>query len=82
MSGFAKMQMKDFEGALEEFSSYDKKLPGNTNTIYFKGYAYEGMKRYPQAGREYQNYLKFTQQGDYARHAYQRLQEWQAKGYI
>jgi predicted Zn-dependent protease len=82
LSGFAKIQLKDFEGALEEFSSYDKKLPGNPNTIYFKGYAYEGMKRYPQAGREYQNYLKFTQQGDYARHAYQRLQEWQAKGYI
>ncbi len=82
LSGFAKIQLKDFEGALEEFSSYDKKLPGNPNIIFFKGYAYEGMKRYPQAGQEYQNYLKFTQQGDYARHAYQRLQEWQAKGYI
>ena len=82
LSGFAKIQMKDFEGALEEFSSYDKKLPGNPNIVFFKGYAYEGMKKYPQAGQEYQRYLQFTQQGDYARHAYQRLQEWRARGYI
>jgi predicted Zn-dependent protease len=82
LSGFAKIRMKDFEGALEEFSSYDKKLPGNPNIIFFKGYSYEGMKKYPQAGREYRHYLQFTQQGDYARHAYQRLQEWRARGYI
>jgi predicted Zn-dependent protease len=82
LSGFAKIQMKDFEGALAEFSSYDKKLPGNPNIIFFKGYAYEGMKKYPQAGREYQHYLQFTQQGDYARHADQRLREWRARGYI
>ena len=82
LSGFAKIQMKDYDGALEEFSIYDKKLPGNPNTVFFKGYAYEGMKKYPQASREYQRYLQFTQQGDYARHAYQRLREWEARGYI
>ena len=82
LSGFAKIQMKDFEGALEEFSSYDKKLPGNPNIIFFKGYAYEGMKKYPQAGREYQHFLQLTRQGDYARHADQRLREWRARGYI
>jgi Flp pilus assembly protein TadD len=82
LSGFAKIQMKDFEGALEEFSSYDNKLPGNPNIIFFKGYSYEGMKKYSQAGREYRHYLQFTQQGDYAHHAYQRLQEWRARGLI
>jgi tetratricopeptide (TPR) repeat protein len=82
LSGFAKIQLKDFEGALEEFSSYDKKLPGNPNITFFKGYAYEGMEKYPQAGQEYQRYLQVTQEGDYARHAYQRLQQWRARGYI
>jgi predicted Zn-dependent protease len=82
LSGFAKIQMKDYDGALEEFSTYDKKLPGNPNTVFFKGYAYEGMKKYPHASQEYQRYLQFTQQGDYARHAYQRLREWKARGYI
>jgi predicted Zn-dependent protease len=82
LSGFAKIQLRDYEGALEEFDSYDKVLPGNVNTIFFKGYAYEGMKNYPQAGREYQRYLQAVQQGDYAQHAFQRLREWQAKGLI
>jgi predicted Zn-dependent protease len=82
LSGFAKIQLKDFDGALEEFSTFEKKLPGNPSTVFLKGYAYEGMKKYPQAGREYQRYLQFTQQGDYARHAYQRLREWRARGYI
>jgi hypothetical protein len=40
------------------------------------------MEKYPQAGQEYQRYLQFTQEGDYARHAGQRLQQWKAKGYI
>ncbi len=82
LSGFAKIQMKNFEGALKEFSSYDQKLPGNPNIIFFKGYAYEGMKKFPQAGKKYRHYLQFIQQGDYARHAYQRLREWKARGLI
>jgi tetratricopeptide (TPR) repeat protein len=82
LSGFAKIKMKDFDGALEEFTLYEKKLPGNPNTIFFKGYSYEGMKKYPQAGQEYQRYLQLTQQGDYARHAYRRLREWRARGFL
>jgi predicted Zn-dependent protease len=82
LSGFARIQLKDYEGALEEFDSYDKMLSGNANTIFFKGYAYEGMKKYRESGREYQRYLQAVQQGDYAKHAYRRLREWQAKGLI
>jgi len=82
LSGFAKIQLKDYEGALEEFNSYDKVLSGNPNTIFFKGYAYEGMKKYPASGREYQRYLQVVKQGDYAQHAHRKLREWQAKGYI
>ena len=82
LSGFAKIQLKDYEGALAEFNSYDKVLAGNPNTLFFRGYAYEGMKKYREAGGEYHRYLQVVQQGDYARHAYQRLKEWQAKGLI
>jgi len=82
LSGFAKIQLKDYEGALEEFNSYDQVLAGNPNTLFFKGYAYEGMKKYREAGGEYRRYLQAVQQGDYARHAYQSLREWQAKGLI
>ena len=82
LSGFAKVQLKDFDGALEEFNRYDQVLAGDPNSFFFKGYCYEGMKQYRQAGREYQRYLQVVNQGEYASHAYQRVREWQAKGYI
>jgi len=82
LSGFAKIKLKDYEGALEEFNRYDQVLAGNPNALFFKGYAYEGMGKYREAGGEYQRYLQAVQQGDRARHAYQRLREWQAKGLI
>jgi predicted Zn-dependent protease len=82
LSGFAKVKLKDYDGALEEFNSYDRVLAGNPNTLFFKGYCYEGMKKYPQAGQEYQRYLKAVNQGDYANHAHKRLRQWQAKGLI
>ena len=82
LSGFAKVHLKDYDGALEEFERFDSVLPGNPNTLFFKGYCYEGMKQYPQAGREYQRYLQVVNQGEYASHAYSRLRQWQAKGLI
>jgi predicted Zn-dependent protease len=82
LSGFAKIRLKDYEGALTEFDSYNRVLAGDPNTLFFKGYAYEGMQKYPEAAGQYQRYLKVVQQGDYARHAYQRLREWQGKGLI
>jgi beta-barrel assembly-enhancing protease len=82
LSGFAKIRLKEYDGALEEFSRYDQVLAGDPNSFFFKGYCYEGMQKYPQAGREYQRYLQVVNQGEYASHAYQRVREWQAKGYI
>jgi predicted Zn-dependent protease len=82
LSGFAKIQLKDYDGALEEFNLYDEVLAGNPNTLFFKGYCYEGMQQYPQAGREYRRYLQAVNQGEYAKHAHNRLRQWQAKGLI
>jgi predicted Zn-dependent protease len=82
LSGFAKIQLKDYEGALEEFNSYDRVLAGNPNTVFFKGFAYEGMKKYRESAGEYQRYLQIVNQGDYARHAYQRMRQWKAQGLI
>jgi tetratricopeptide (TPR) repeat protein len=79
LSGFAKIQTKDYEGAYEDFSTCEKLLPANPNTIFFKGYALEGMRNREGAGREYTRYLKIVQEGQYAQHAYKRLVEW---GYI
>jgi predicted Zn-dependent protease len=82
LSGFAKIKLEDYDEAYEDFARYDIILPGNPNATFFKGYTQEGMQHIPEAAREYQHYLQMVQQGNYAQHAYRRLREWQAKGYI
>jgi beta-barrel assembly-enhancing protease len=79
LSGFAKIQKKDYASAYEEFKYYEKILPGNPNTIFFEGLSLEGMQRTKESANEYYNYLKIVNQGEKAKHAYQRLVEW---GYI
>ena len=79
LSGIAKMRLKKFAGAYEEFETYDRLLPGNPNTIYFKGYCQEGMGNTEQAANYYYRYLQVVKQGPNAQHAYRRLVEW---GYI
>jgi len=79
LSGFAKIQIKNFKGAYNEFNAYEGLLPGNPNTIFFKGYCQEGMNHIPQAADEYNRYLQVVRQGKYAQHAYKRLVDW---GYI
>jgi predicted Zn-dependent protease len=79
LSGFASLQLKKYESAYTDLDSYEKKLPGNPTIVFFKGYALEGMQRIPEAAKDYSRYLQVVQQGDYARHAYQRLKDW---GYV
>ncbi len=79
LSGIAKIRLKKFAGAYEEFSTYDRLLPGNPNTIYFKGYCQEGMGNKEQAANYYYRFLQVVQQGPNAQHAYRRLVDW---GYI
>ena len=79
ISGISRLLQKDFGGAYEEFSLYERHLPGNPSTIFFKGYSLEGMDRKDAAASEYTQYLKVVSQGDMAEHAYQRLVQW---GYI
>jgi predicted Zn-dependent protease len=79
LSGYASIQLKNFETAYEEFSACERLLPGNPNTIFFKGYCQEGMQHIAPAAAEYQRYLQTVQEGQYAQHAYKRLVDW---GYI
>jgi len=79
VSGFAKIQLKDYEGAYEEFRTYDKLLPGNPHITFFKGYSQEGMQHRKEAASFYSQYLQVVQEGEKAKYAYRRLVEW---GYI
>jgi predicted Zn-dependent protease len=79
LSGYANIQLKSFQDAYNEFSTYERLMPGNPHTIFFKGYCQEGMNQVPQAAEEYNRYLQVVRQGQYAQHAYKRLVDW---GYI
>lgn len=79
VSGFAKIATGDYESAYEDFSNYERMLPGNPNTIFFKGFALEGMHRNADAANEYSRFLQAVNEGEQAQHAYQRLVDW---GYV
>ncbi len=76
LSGFAKLNTQNFEGAYQDFSTTEKLLPGNPQVVFFKGYAQEKMNRRQQAAGEYRRYLQQVREGDYAKYANQRLREW------
>lgn len=77
--GYAMIRKEKYETALEEFAEYERLLPGNPNSIFFKGLALEGMQKIKPAAENYYRYLKIVRQGAQAGHAYRRLVDW---GYI
>jgi beta-barrel assembly-enhancing protease len=79
ISGITKIRKKKYDAAYEDFSIYARRLPGNPNTVFFKGLALEGMQKIEPAAQAYNTYLSEVQQGKQAQYAYQRLKEW---GYI
>jgi tetratricopeptide (TPR) repeat protein len=79
LNGLAKMNQKKFSAAFDQFRKYEKMLPGNPNTTFYQGYCLENMKQTKTAADHYKSYLQAVNQGDKAKHAYQKLVEW---GYI
>jgi beta-barrel assembly-enhancing protease len=76
LSGIAGINLKKFDQAAADFTAYDAKLPGNPNTLFYRGYAYEGMGNRQKAADDYYRYLQQVNEGDQAQHAYRRLVEW------
>jgi len=79
LAGVLQLKAKRFDAAYADFDAYEKTLPGNPYTIFYKGYCKEGMGRRAEAAQEYVRFLNQVNQGDQAKHAYYRLVEW---GYI
>ncbi len=79
VSGFSNIRNKKYEAALEDFSIYERRLPGNPNTVFFKGLSLEGMEQVENSAKQYHAYLQKVNQGTQAQYAYKRLVEW---GYI
>lgn len=76
ISGLSKINMKRFGEAVEDFNAYENKLPGNPNTIFFRGYAFEGMGNKKKSAEDYYRFLQQVSKGAQAQHAYQRLVQW------
>lgn len=74
--GYINIKLEDFDNAFAAFSKYETMLPGNPNTIFFKGYCLDKMGHTDKAAQEYIRYLKIVNQGDKAKYAYQRLVKW------
>ncbi len=47
--GFALAQTKSWPRAVEMFTNADRLNPGDVNTLYYLGFVYENLRRYPQA---------------------------------
>jgi beta-barrel assembly-enhancing protease len=76
LSGIASINLKKFDQAAADFTAYEAKLPGNPNTLFYRGYAYEGMGDRQKSAADYYRYLQQVNEGDQAQHAYRRLVEW------
>jgi len=79
VGGMARMKKGQYDAALAGFAAYESKLPGNPNTVFFRGLCLEGMGRKNQAATEYKRYYRQAPSGQYSGHARTRLTEW---GYI
>jgi len=76
ISGVTKLMRHRYDAAYRDFDRYERLLPGNPSTVFYKGISMEGMQNKQGAAREYSRYLRTVKQGAQAKHAYQRLQAW------
>ena len=76
IGGMAKIGAGKYGEAYNGFAAYEKLLPGNPNTVFFKGRALEGMQRREESAREYIRYLNQVREGDLAQYAHERLVQW------
>ncbi len=78
-AGYNRLKLKKYDRAYQDFQSYDKLLPGNPVSTFFKGYAMENMGRRDPAASHYYAFLRAVKEGDMAKHSFTRLVQW---GYI
>jgi len=76
LSGLTKINLRKFDEAAEDFTAYENKLPGNPNTIFYRGYAFEGMGNKQKSSDDYYQFLQQVTEGDQANYAYRRLVQW------
>lgn len=76
MGGIVKLALRQPDAAFQRFDAYDKALPGNAGSLFFKGVALENMQNQRGAAQHYAAFLKAGAQGEQAQYAQQRLKQW------
>ncbi len=79
LTGMLALNTNQYSKAHDSLADYDKALPGNPSVGFYKGFAQEKMGNRKKAAQEYYNFLQQVNEGDEAKHAYQRLVQW---GYV
>jgi len=79
LTGITSIVGKQYEQAFQQFSTYDRLLPGNPEIGFLQGLSLEGMQRNKDAARYYYQYLQQVRQGARAQYAYKKLKSW---GYL
>ena len=52
------LQKKEYAGALHYLNAFERQVPGDVRTAFFKGLAYEGQGQKQQAAQAYQAYVR------------------------
>ncbi|MDX9867950.1 MAG: M48 family metalloprotease [Kiritimatiellia bacterium] len=69
------LQKKEYAAAVAHLHAFERQVPGEAQTSFFKGLAYEGMGHKPQAAQAYQAFVRRSgTQSREAQYATQRLQ--------
>ncbi len=76
VAGMVGIKMRSFDSALADFVEYEKRLPGNPNTIFFRGLCNEKMGRKELAARDYKRYHYAAPRGDYSGYVQNNLIKW------
>ena len=72
------LQRKDYAVALQHLSAFERQVPGDASTAFYKGLAYEAQGRKPQAAQAYSAFVRRGGTGtSRGRYAAQRLQQLQ-----
>ncbi len=73
------LQKKDYAGALQHLNAFERQVPDDARTSFYKGLAYEGQGQKQQAAMAYQTYVRrggtASSEGQYAAQRLQKLAE-------
>jgi len=76
MLGMIRSGKGEYGTALADFDTYEKMLPGNPNTVYFKGLCHDKMGHKKEAAQEYSRYNNEAPNGEFSSQAQSRLIKW------